>query len=72
MANEYDGLKTVGSHGVLIDGEVVSNLPDSAVYVNSSDDLSELANKLHPGALAIQYGFVNVWQLKPDKTWIKV
>ena len=72
MANEFEGLKTVGSHGALIDGEVVSNLPDNAVYVNSSDDLSGLANKLPVGSLAIQYGFVNMWQLKPDKTWIKI
>lgn len=72
MANEFEGLKTVGSHGALIDGEVVSNLPDSAVYVNSSDDLAGLANSLPIGALAIQYGFVHIWQLKPDRTWIQV
>lgn len=72
MANEYDGLKTVGTHGALVDGQLLHNLPDRAVYVNSSDDLSGLADSLPVGALAIQYGYVNVWQLKPDKTWIKI
>jgi len=72
MANEYDGLKIIGTHGALVNGEVIHNLPDNAVYVNSSDDLASLSESLPIGALAIQYGFVNVWQLKPDRTWIHI
>ena len=72
MADEFTGLKTVGSHGAYLEGELISNIPDKAVYVNSSSDLPALVNELPVGSLAIQYGFVHAWQLKPDKTWATV
>ena len=72
MADEFTGLKTVGSHGAYLEGELISNIPDEAVYVDNSSDLSALVDKLPVGALAIQYGFVHAWQLKPDKTWATV
>lgn len=72
MADEFTGLKTVGSHGAYLEGEIISNIPDKAVYINSSSDLPALVNELPVGAIAIQYGFVHAWQLKPDKTWATV
>ena len=72
MSNGFNGLKTVGSHSAFIQGEIINNIPDEAVYVNDSSELISLTNKLPIGALAIQYGFIHAWQLKPDKTWVTI
>ena len=71
MANEYDGLKIIGTHGAVIDGEVKHNIPDHSVYVESESDLASIDN-VPVGTFAIQYGFTHVWQLAPDNLWIEV
>lgn len=71
MANQYDGLKIIGTHGALVDGEVVHNIPDHSVYVTSESDLASLTD-LPAGTFAIQYGFSHVWQLTPSGAWVEV
>ena len=64
-------LSKLGTHSILVDGELESEIPDSSVYVSSSSELSGLTD-MPIGTIAIQYGFVNMWQLKPDRTWIQI
>ena len=71
MGEQYDGLKIIGTHGAVVDGEVQHNIPDHSVYVNSESDLAGLT-ELPAGTFAIQYGFTHVWQLKPDGTWVEI
>ncbi len=60
-----------GMHDAIVSGMILADIPDKTVYVSSQ---SELVNyRDYPaGTLAIQYGFVALWQLKPDKTWVSV
>lgn len=69
--NDFSGLKEVNSHSNVINGVVYSDIPDYTVYVESESDLSLLTD--YPiGTIAIQYGFVNMWQKSSDGTWIAV
>lgn len=63
---------TTGMHDALIDGEVVKDIPSRVVFVTSQSELSAIANEEPVGTIAIQYGFVNMWQLKPDGQWAAV
>ena len=71
MANEYDGLKIIGTHGAVVNGEVEHNIPDHSIYVTGEIQLASLTN-VPIGTFAIQYGFSHVWQLGPNTTWIEV
>ena len=71
MADNYDGLKIIGTHGALVNGEIVHNIPDHSVYVTGENDLATLTD-LPVGTFAIQYGFSHVWQLDPTGTWIEI
>lgn len=57
-----------GMHDAIIDGEIVHDIPSKVVYVSSQSELSNFADAL-PGTIAIQYGLVNIWQLKPNGSW---
>ena len=67
----YDGLKTVGTHGALVNGEVKNGIPDQSIYVNSQSDLASLTD-VPVGTFAIQYGFSHIWQLNASGSWVEV
>lgn len=67
MENFGTGFK-LGTHDVIENNEVVKNVPSKTGYVSGSSELSKYVNE-DPGYIAIQYGMVHAWQLKPDKSW---
>ena len=69
--NNYSGLQSLATHSGIVDGEVVSGVNDQTVYVSSESDLSSLTG-FAPGTIAVQYGFVAMWQKKPDGTWVSL
>ena len=65
------GFMKLGTHGGVKNDKPVFEIPSHTIYVSSSLDLDNLTN-LPAGTIAIQYGFTNIWQLKPDGTWVAV
>lgn len=63
---------TTGMHDALIDGEVIKDIPSRVVFVTSESELSAIVDEEPVGTIAIQYGFANMWQLKPDGQWATV
>ena len=61
----------MGTHNAVADGEIVHDLPSRVFYVNSENDL-DLIEDSEPGTFAVQYGFVHMWQLKPDGDWEEI
>ena len=60
-----------GMHDSIVGEVILTDIPDKTVYVSSQSELVNYQD--YPaGTLAIQYGFVALWQLKPDKTWVPV
>ena len=65
------GTEKLSTHSILVDGEIVGNVPDSSIYVSSESELAN-ATDMPVGTFDIQYGFTHLWQLKPDKTWVEI
>lgn len=60
---------TLDTHCAIIDGDVVHDIPTRLVFVQSESELANFTDKEPAGTMAAKYGFANMWQLKPDKTW---
>ena len=68
---DYSGIKELNSHSAVIDGVVVNDIPDYTVCVESESDL-DLLKDFPAGTIAVQYGFVAMWQKSSDGTWIEI
>lgn len=60
-----------GTHSIIKNGDIINGVPDETVYVTQQSELGQYADK-PTGTVAIQYGFANMWQKKPDGTWVKM
>lgn len=58
----------LGVHDIIMNNEILRNIPSKMGYVTSQAELANYVNE-DPGYMAIQYGLKHMWQLKPDKTW---
>ena len=60
---------TLGVHSAVVNGMIDNDIPSRVVFVSSETELELVAYYEPVGTIAIQFGFKNIWQLKPDKTW---
>ena len=60
-----------GMHDAIVNGEIVRDIPSKMIYVEQQSDLSNFSDAL-PGTIAAIYGGGQMWQMKPDGTWVSM
>ena len=65
----YGSLLKTGTHDAMVDGVHVTEIPNRTVYISSSEEKDELADKLLPGTYVALYGLSHIWQLNDSGTY---
>lgn len=63
--------RTADMYDAVADGVLYRGIPFRTGFVADEDELEKYENE-HPGFIAIQYGFVHMWQLDDNGEWIVI
>lgn len=63
--------RTPDMYDAVADGVMYRGIPFRTGFVADEDELEKYENE-HPGFIAIQYGFVHMWQLDDNGEWIVI
>lgn len=63
--------RTPEMYDAVADGVMYRGIPFRTGFVADEDELEKFENE-HPGFIAIQYGFVHMWQLDDSGEWVVI